>query len=152
MMIPIMTPIMWLTLGVFLIALEIVAPGFIIFWFGLSAIITAIFAKTGIVQDQIYLWFLFFASSIAFLGLWFGVLKKRYDKKFKEKDERDPTLVNLAGKCIVKIENGRPGEVELYESYHGLTKWKAESSETILEDEEIKVVEASGIKLIVKKI
>ena len=153
MTIPIMTPIMWLTLGVFLIALEIVAPGFIIFWFGLSAIITAAFAKTGIIQDQIYLWFLFFASSIVFLCLWFGLLKKHYDKKFKVKDdERDPTLVNLSGKCISKIEEGRPGEVELYESYHGLTKWKAESSETILEGDEIKVVEASGIKLIVKKI
>jgi membrane protein implicated in regulation of membrane protease activity len=147
-----MTPIIWLALGVFLIALEIVAPGFIVFWFGLSAIITAGFSYTGIIQKELYLWLLFFASSIVFLSLWFGLLKKRYEKRYKEKDERDPTLIDLGGKCTVHIEKGRPGEVELYESYHGLTKWKAESSDTILEGEEIQVVEASGIKLIVKKI
>ena len=147
-----MTPILWLTLGVILIAMEIFATTFITFWFGLSAIITAFFAKTEIIQDQLYLWLLFFASSLAFLALWFGLLKKQYEKKYKKVDERDPTLLDLTGKCIVNIEKGRPGEVELYKSYHGLTKWNAEASETIFEGDEIQVVEASGIKLIVKKI
>ncbi|MCL2026424.1 MAG: NfeD family protein [Leptospirales bacterium] len=145
-----MTPVMWLALGIVLIAMEIIAPGFVIFWFGLSGIITAFFAYTGMIKNQVYLWILFFVSSIAFLCLWFGVLKKRFRKE--EKEERDPTLTHLGGKCTVAIEKGRPGEVELYESYHGLTKWRAESSETILVDEEIQVLEASGIKLIVKKI
>ena len=144
-----MTPVIWLALGVFLIAMEIVLPGFIIFWFGLSGIITAFFSFTGIIQNEIYLWFLFFGSSVTFLALWFGLLKKRFKP---QEDERDPTLFNLRGKCTTHIEKGRPGEVELYESYHGLTKWKAESSETISEGEEIHVVEASGIKLLVKKI
>jgi membrane protein implicated in regulation of membrane protease activity len=86
---------------------------------------------------------------MTFLVIWFVLLKKYFNP---QKEERDPTLINLNGKCMVRIEKGRPGEVELYESYHGLTKWKAESSETISEGEEIQVVEASGIKLIVKKI
>ncbi|MCL2155817.1 MAG: NfeD family protein [Leptospirales bacterium] len=145
-----MTPIMWFALGLFLIAVEIIAPGFVIFWFGLSGIITALFSFTGIIQNELYLWILFFWSSTVFLILWFGLLKKYFNPQ--KDDERDPTLINLSGKCTSHIEKGRPGEVELYESYHGLTKWKAESSETILEGEEIHVVEASGIKLIVKKI
>jgi membrane protein implicated in regulation of membrane protease activity len=145
-----MTPVMWLALGVILIALEIIAPGFIIFWFGLSGIITALFSYTGIIQNEIYLWILFFGSSVTFLTIWFTLLKKYFNPK--EEEERDPTLIHLKGKCSVNIEKGRPGEVELYESFHGLTKWKAESSETISEGEEIQVVEASGIKLIVKKI
>ena len=144
-----MTPVIWLAIGVILIALEIIIPGFIIFWFGLSGIITAFFSFSGIIEDALYLWMLFFGSSIVFLILWFGLLKKYFNP---QKDERDPTLINLSGKCTTHIEKGRPGEVELYESYHGLTKWKAESSETILEGEEIRVVEASGIKLIVEKI
>jgi len=143
-----MTPVMWLALGVFLVALEIVIPGFVIFWFGLSGIITAFFSFTGIIQNEIYLWILFFVSSVIFLSLWFGLFRKHFKS---EEEERDPTLTNLIGKCTAYIEKGRPGEVELYEGYHGLTKWKAESSETILEGEEIQVVEASGIKLIVKK-
>ena len=144
-----MTPAIWLALGIILVAMEIIVPGFVIFWFGLSGLITAFFSFTGIIENQIYLWILFFVSSIAFLSLWFSVLKKRFSK---EKDERDPTLIHLGGKCIADIEKGRPGEVELYENYHGLTKWKAESYETILAGEEIQVVEASGIKLIVKRI
>ncbi|MCL2156246.1 MAG: NfeD family protein [Leptospirales bacterium] len=145
-----MTPVIWLALGVFLIAMEIVVPGFVIFWFGLSGIITAFFSFTKIIENEIYLWILFFGSSVAFLVLWFGLLKKRFNPE--KDDERDPTLINLSGKCTAHIEKGRPGEVELYENFHGLTKWKAESAETISEGEEIHVVEASGIKLIVKKI
>ncbi|MCL1911539.1 MAG: NfeD family protein [Leptospirales bacterium] len=144
-----MTPVIWLALGVFFMAMEIIVPGFVIFWFGLGAIITSFFAFTGIIQNAIYLCILFSISSVAFLSLWFGLLKKRF---VSQKEERDPTLVNIIGKCTTHIEKGHPGEVELYESYHGLTKWKAESFETILEGEEIQVVEASGIKLIVKKI
>ena len=144
-----MTPAIWLALGLILIAVETVLPGFIIFWFGLSGIITAIFSFTGIIQNETYLWILFFGSSLTFLALWFGLLKKYF---YPQEDERDPTLINLRGKCTESIEKGRPGEVALYESYHGLTKWKAESDETILEGEEIHVVEASGIKLMVKKI
>jgi len=144
-----MTPAMWLALGLFLIALEIVTPGFVIFWFGLSGIITAFFSFSGIIRNELYLWILFFVSSVAFLLLWFGLLKKRFGK---EKDERDPTLTHLGGKCTARIEKGRSGEVELYNNYHGLTKWKAESSETILAGEEIQVIEADGIKLIVERI
>ena len=144
-----MTPVMWLALGLVLIALEIIMPGFVVFWFGLSGIITAFFSFTGIIENEIYLWILFFALSVVFLSLWFGLLKKRFSK---EKDERDPTLARLGGKCTAQIEKGRPGEVELYNSYHGLTKWKAESSETISVGEEIRVVDADGIKLIVEKI
>ena len=144
-----MTPVLWLALGVILIALEIIIPGFIIFWFGLGGIITALFSFTGIIQDEVYLWILFFASSMIFLTIWFTLLKKYFNPK---EEERDPTLIHLKGKCTVNIEKGRPGEVELYESFHGLTKWKAEASETISEGEEIQVIETSGIKLIVKKI
>jgi membrane protein implicated in regulation of membrane protease activity len=78
------------------------------------------------------------------------VLKKKFQSGTDD-DQRDPTLFNLRGRCIARIEPGKPGEVELYEVYHGLTKWKAESSVVIDTNDEIQVLEASGIKLIVKK-
>lgn len=145
-----MTPLTWLAVGVILMAVEIVAPGFIIFWFGLGAALTAFLSFTGIIESEPVQWLIFFASSILFLALWFGVLKKRLHPA-SDDDQRDPTLFNLRGKCIARIEPGKPGEVELYESYHGLTKWKAESTGVIEINDEIQVLEASGIKLIVKK-
>lgn len=145
-----MTPLIWLAIGVILMAVEIVAPGFIIFWFGLGAALTALLSFTGITESETVQWLIFFSSSILFLTLWFGVLKKRLQTGVED-DQRDPTLFNLHGKCITRIEPGKPGEVELYESYHGLTRWKAESAGIIELNDEIQVLEASGIKLIVKK-
>ncbi|HOP63997.1 MAG TPA: NfeD family protein [Spirochaetota bacterium] len=145
-----MTPLMWLALGAVLMALEIVAPGFIIFWFGLGAALTALLSFTGVVESEMIQWLVFFSSSILFLGLWFGFLRKKF-RPGSDDDQRDPTLYHLRGKCMSRIEPGKPGEVELYEHYHGITRWKAESSEVIELNDEIQVLEASGIKLIVKK-
>lgn len=145
-----MTPLTWLAIGVILMAVEIVAPGFIIFWFGLGAALTALLSFTGIVESDMIQWLIFFTSSILFLALWFGVLKKKFQSGTDD-DQRDPTLFNLRGRCIARIEPGKPGEVELYETYHGLTRWKAESQGIIEINDEIQVLEASGIKLIVKK-
>jgi membrane protein implicated in regulation of membrane protease activity len=68
-----MTPLTWLAIGVILMAVEIVAPGFIIFWFGLGAALTALLSFTGIVESDMIQWLIFFTSSILFLELWFGV-------------------------------------------------------------------------------
>lgn len=146
-----MSPAVWLAIGILLMVLEIVMPTFIVFWFGLSGVITAFSAWTGIVDSLLYQFLLFCVSSLIFLGLWFGFLKKRFVKETYD-DKRDPTLLKLRGKCTAPIEAGKPGEVELYESFHGLKKWKAYSDDSINLEDEIQVMEADGIKLIVKKI
>lgn len=147
-----MTPVIWLAVGAVLVAIEMLMPGFIVFWFGLAAFITAFVVFLGIIETLEYQYLFFFISSAVFLMLWFGVLKKHF-KKENNDDERDPTLANLRGRCTIAIDGaGKPGEVELYEPYHGITKWKAESSELINVGDEIFVLEASGIKLIIKKI
>lgn len=145
-----MSPLIWLAVGVILMAVEIVAPGFIIFWFGLGAALAALLTFAGITGSWLIQTLVFFSSSIVFLVLWFRVFKKKFAGPTDD-DQRDPTLYSLKGKCTSKIEPGKPGEVELYETYHGLKKWKAESSEVIDANDEIRVLEASGIKLIVIK-
>jgi membrane protein implicated in regulation of membrane protease activity len=47
--------------------------------------------------------------------------------------------------------SGHPGEVELFSAFHGIKKWQAEADETIEADENISVIESSGIKLLVRK-
>jgi membrane protein implicated in regulation of membrane protease activity len=39
-----MEPVFWFVLGIVLTVLEIVAPGFVIFWFGIAGIVTGILA------------------------------------------------------------------------------------------------------------
>ena len=145
-----LSPISWLALGVVCMALEILLPGFIIFWFGLGAIITSALLYTGILFNTQAQWLFFFLSSFAFLGLWFGWIRKAFNRRMGD-DERDPTLFNLRGRCTARIEPGIPGQVELYDSFHGLRTWQAESDETIEEGKEIQVLEARGIKLLVKQ-
>ncbi len=145
-----MEPLTWLAAGAGLMALEILVPGFIIFWFGLGGMITAVFAWADVAvrtEEQLLVFFLF---SMFFLGLWFLLFRKKFYRK--EDDERDPTLANLRGRCEAAVEPGHPGLVELYEPFHGIRSWKAESDEHIASGAEVYVTEASGIKLFIKQI
>ena len=146
-----MHPGIWLAIGLIIIAFEIVVPGFVIFWFGIGGLLTALLAWTGLIKDPIWQWLFFFLASIATLLLWHFVFRRLFQKDTPD-DARDPTLVRLRGKVISKVTPSIPGEVELYETFHGLRNWKAESEEILEIGDEIEVVEAKGIKLIVKAI
>ncbi len=141
----------WLAAGLILMGIEIVMPGFVIFWFGIGGIITALLTKLSLLNSPETQWFVFFVSSLAFLASWF-LYFKRFIKKTDTEDARDPTLLNLRGKVIQKIAPGAPGRVELNDSYHGLKEWKAESDTDLETGAEIKVIESRGINLVVKKI
>ena len=146
-----LSPIAWLAIGIVLMAVEIIMPGFIIFWFGIGAVITAALVYIGLLESEISQWFCFFVSSGAFLVFWFGYLKDRV--KVKTADEAlDVTLAGKKGKCIQDIIPPQIGVVELFEPFHGVTVWKAQSKELIRKDEQIVVEGADRIKLIVKKL
>ncbi|MCU0844050.1 MAG: NfeD family protein [Spirochaetes bacterium] len=140
----------WLSIGVILAALEILVPGFVVFWFGIGGILTALLVRLGVLASAEAQWLFFFISSVSLVGLWFGVLKKRFHTD-ESADSRDPTITGLRGKCTRRIIPGVPGEVELFENLHGLRTWQAESTAMIEEGEEVIVADARGIKLIVSK-
>ncbi|MEJ5360760.1 MAG: NfeD family protein [Spirochaetota bacterium] len=146
-----LSPVAWLAVGIVLMAVEIILPGFIIFWFGIGAVITAAFVYIGLLQSEISQWFCFFISSGAFLVFWFGYLKDKVKVKTAD-DALDITLAGRKGKCVQDIIPPQIGEVELFEPFHGVTVWKAQSKELIHKDELIVVEGADGIKLIVKKL
>ncbi len=145
--------IIWFAIGLVIMALEIIMPGFIVFWFGAGGVLTALFVYIGIipVDNGNAQWIFFFLSSLAFLGLWQVFLKKRFQSSVID-SSRDATLQNQRGKATSKIQPGIPGEVELYTVFHGIKTWKAESDEIIESGDEVVVVDANGIKLLVKHI
>lgn len=147
------SPIIWLAIGIILMALEIIMPGFIIFWFGAGGLLTALFVYIGVLSpvSAEWQWIFFFLASLAMLGTWQVFLKKRFQSSVID-SSRDATLQNLRGKAISRITPGIPGEVELYTGYHGIKKWQAESVEVIESGDEVIVTDANGIKLIVKHI
>lgn len=148
-----LSPIVWLAIGFVLMTIEIIMPGFIIFWFGAGGLLTSLFVYTGIIspvsaEGQ---WIFFFLSSLIFLGLWQVFFKKRFQSSVVD-PSRDATLQNIRGRVTSRITPGIPGEVELYTVYHGIKKWQAESAEVIEAGDEVVVTDANGIKLIVKHI
>ncbi|PKL19294.1 MAG: hypothetical protein CVV49_01545 [Spirochaetae bacterium HGW-Spirochaetae-5] len=147
------SPITWLAIGIILMALEIVMPGFIIFWFGAGGLLTALFVFIGVLSpvSAEWQWIFFFLASLSMLGLWQLILKKRFQSRVID-SSRDATLQNIRGKAVSKIAPGIPGEVELYTGYHGIKKWQAESAEIIEAGDEVLVTDANGIKLIVKHV
>ena len=142
---------LWLSAGLLLMALEIVVPGFFIFWFGAGAILTALGVFLGMNPVGAGTWFLFFGSSLGFLMLWHFVLKKYFGKTVTD-SIRDPTLSELKGVAAEEIRPGHIGEVELFRPYHSLKKWRAESEDIIEPGDEVEVVEAKGVRLVVRKI
>lgn len=144
-------PLVWLAIGFGLMALEILAPGFVVFWFGIGGMVTALLVWIGVLPTAEWQWLVFFVSSSAFLSFWHFYLKKFFKKEVVD-EVRDPTLLNLKGTAAKRIEKDRPGEVELFQPFHGIRRWKASSEETILEGEEIQVLEAEGVHLKVEKL
>jgi len=141
----------WLAIGLVLMGIEIVMPGFVIFWFGVGAIITAVLTMAGVLNSPELQWVVFFGSSLAFLTSWF-LYFKRFLKKADPSDVRDPTLTELKGRVVMKIAPGMPGRVELNDFYHSIKEWKAESDAVIEVGEDVEVIESRGINLIVKKL
>jgi len=147
------SPIVWLAIGIIIMACEIIMPGFIIFWFGAGGVLTALFIFIGIIPADAaeWQWIFFFLSSSALLGLWQFFFRKKFNADVVD-ESRDATMNRLKGRATAKISPGIPGEVELYSSYHGIKKWQAASTEVIEAGEEVEVSDANGIKLIVKHI
>lgn len=141
----------WFAISAILMALEIVMPGFVIFWFGVGAFFTAFISLFKLIRDLEFQFLFFFISSTVFLLIWFFWIKKYFVKE-KTLDIDDPSLVEARGRIIKEIKPGVPGEVELYDIYHGSKKWKAKSDEEIEIGDEVFVKKIDGIALIVGKL
>ena len=143
-----LSPYIWLTIGLVLVAIEVIMPHFVVFWFGIGGLITAVLVFLGALKSPEAQWLTFIISSGVFLLLWFTVFKRVFKFRLQE-DHLDPTLTNLAGKALTKIEPHKKGMVELYDQFHGIKKWAALSTVIIEEGSEIVVQGAKGIQLYV---
>ena len=143
---------LWIFAGVLIAFTEFLFPVTLSIWSGLAAVIVGLMIWTGLLAPESYvlqfIWF--FSLTIALTLVWFFLLKKRF--KGYANDMRDSSLSNLQGTVTKRIGHGQPGEVELFEPYHGIKKWRANSDETIIQGEQVEVYESDGIKLKVKKI
>jgi membrane protein implicated in regulation of membrane protease activity len=135
----------WFIIGLVLFLLELVVPGFVIFFFGVGAWVTALvclLADPGVnLQAIIFV----VVSVLALLGL-----RKIITKKFfYSKDNRSEAVEDeFTGKEAIAIGDFSPdkrGKVE----FKG-TQWKAESGSEIKAGQTVIIIEKESFKLIVE--
>ncbi|MEZ5000004.1 MAG: NfeD family protein [Bacteroidales bacterium] len=139
------TELFWFLLGLFLLLLELVLPGFVVIFFGLGAWITALLclvANPGLDLQII----VFTVTSLLSLILLRRMLKNRF---FSGETESPATLeeefINKVAVALTDIKKGDSGKVE----FKGST-WTATSEEEINKGDKVIVTGKESISLIVK--
>ncbi len=137
--------VLWFILGLVMLLLELVIPGFVIFFFGFGAWMASIACL--IFDPGINLQIIIFAvSSITALV----ALRRTIRKKFLEPDDRPSDAVEdeFTGKeamALIDFLPGKKGKVE----FRG-TSWTAISDEKITEGQFVTIIGKESINLIVK--
>ncbi|MFQ3546888.1 MAG: NfeD family protein [Termitinemataceae bacterium] len=140
--------LVWLSIGIVLMALEAIVPGFIIFWFGVAGVIIAMLTWWGFLSSLDWQILIFFISAGLMLGLWFGL----FARYFRRSEPRDITISGQRGRVVTPLSPGQVGEIELYDAINGIKRWRAIADEVLSVDTEIEVIEAVGIKFKVRSV
>ena len=137
--------VIWFIIGLALFLLELVLPGFVIFFFGVGAWVTALLcliADPGLNLQAI----VFAVTSILSLVALRKIIQKKF---FYTKDELSKDVEDeFSGREAIAINDFGPGKNGKVE-FKG-TQWKAESVSPIREGEKVIIKEKENFKLIVE--
>jgi membrane protein implicated in regulation of membrane protease activity len=137
--------VIWFIIGLALFLLELVLPGFVIFFFGVGAWVTALLcliANPGLNLQAI----VFAVTSILSLVALRKIIQKKF---FYTKDELSKDVEDeFSGREAIAMTDFGPGENGKVE-FKG-TQWKAESLSSIREGDRVIIKEKDSFKLIVE--
>ena len=140
---------LWLYAGAFLMLMELMAPGFVIFFFGLSAATVGLLrALFGEAFDLTWQLAAFSAFSILYLVVLRRWLKKTFlGGKVETKTDFDNEYVGRAGKVTTAIEPPLTGRVEI-----GDAEWTASADIAIPTGTTVKVISQNNLTMKVEVI
>jgi len=137
--------VVWFIIGLALFLLELVLPGFVIFFFGVGAWLTALLcliADPGLNLQAI----VFAVTSILSLVALRKIIQKKF---FYSKDELSKEVEDeFSGREAIAITDFGPGKNGKVE-FKG-TQWKAESVSSVREGDRVIIKEKENFKLIVE--
>ncbi|HBG18198.1 MAG TPA: hypothetical protein DDY32_02700 [Desulfobulbaceae bacterium] len=140
----------WLIIGVILFVLEMVLPGFILFFFAVGALVTALIAYLFPIGAAWQLT-LFMVASLLSLFLLRDLIQKRFFSTAQERQETDidRVLIPAGERGVVSVTIAPPGEGRI--KCAG-SSWRATADERIEEGEIVAVVRQKGLVIHVEKV
>jgi membrane protein implicated in regulation of membrane protease activity len=139
----------WLLIGAAMIVLEILAPSFVLIWFGIAALITGILAYwvKGL-APQLGLFALF--STISFAIGWFGILR-HWKLKTGAGQSKEAVFGETGIVASVKAGDFPSGKVRFQVPVLGDDVWEFICDESLAVGDRCSIVDVLGSKLKVRK-
>ncbi len=141
--------LVWFSIGLFLLLLELAIPLFMVLFFGIGAWVTSLTVLIGIAPGANIQLLIFLGSSVLSLILFRKKGKRLYQGRVSGKTNEVAASENLAGSHGVVVEDiehqSLSGKVELFG-----TNWQAVSEVTIKKGMPVEVLSRDNITLRVK--
>lgn len=139
----------WAVAGIILMLVELAVPAFVLIWFGLGALLTAIVVAVAPAIDltlQLSLWLV---SSLTLVVFWFRVFKPGQHKTRIGMADADVIgEIGLMARAVAPFEKG---EVRFQKPLLGSDAWPCIADEAIAAGERVKVLAVEGSMLKVGK-
>jgi membrane protein implicated in regulation of membrane protease activity len=137
--------LLWFLIGLILFLLELVVPGFVIFFFGVGAWVTALVCLVITpVKDMTNLQIIIFAitSVLSLIALRKIIQKKFFYSKGNNSEAVEDEFTGKEGIAITDFGKDKKGKVE----FKG-TRWNAESNSEIKENQAVIVISKESLVL-----
>ena len=135
----------WFLIGLVLFLLELVTPGFFIFFFGLGAWVTALVCLIGEPGTNMQMLIFALTSVLTLIGLRRIIQRKFFYSKGNLSAEVEDEFTGKEALAKADFGSDRNGKVE----FKGTT-WNAESKSEIKERQRVIIIEKDSFKLIVE--
>lgn len=140
----------WLIIGVMLFFLELALPGFVLFFFAVGALITALAAWLFSISVVWQLGLFIVASLLSLFTLRNFIQKRFLGSKENELEDIDEWEIAVPGRqCTVSVAIVPPGEGQI--KYSG-TFWRATADEEIAKGEVVVIIKQKNLIIHVKKV
>jgi membrane protein implicated in regulation of membrane protease activity len=137
--------LVWFLIGLVLFLLELVVPGFVIFFFGFGAWVTALVCLMFHPGTNLQIIIFALSSVLSLVALRRIIQKKFFYGKNEAADSVEDEFTGKDGVALSDFGPGKKGKVE----FKGTT-WSADSSSVIREGQEITIIKKSSFNLIVE--
>ncbi len=135
----------WFIIGLGLFLLELVIPGFFIFFFGLGAWITALVCLIGEPGTNVQIVIFAITSVLSLIALRRIIQKKFFYSKGTQSEDVEDEFTGKEAVATTDFGGLKNGKVE----FKGTT-WSAESISEIKEGQRVVIIEKDSFKLIVE--